>query len=335
MANRWQFYGSWVLVLVLLLSTACLVPVSAQAAIATLSTESPTNTPLTADTVTTKPQALPDLNTPVIDLSHTLQPSEIAELESQIRSIHQAGRAQIGIVIVPTTQPESIFDYALRVSQQWQLGDVKRDNGLVIVLAVQDRHIQILTGYGLEGVLPDVILSRIIREQITPEFRTGNYALGLKAGLNQIDQILQMDPETAHAQATQAQQQSQQDPSDGFSNIFGIFIALVVVGSFLRLFLGHFLAAVTTGGIGVAAAWLTGMGLVIALVLGLVIFVFMLVGMTPFMNGTRGRGGYSGGFGGGFGGGLGGGFGGGGFGSGGGYSGGGGSFGGGGASGSW
>lgn len=309
------------------------------AAIATLPTEAPagsTDAPVSTN-ISTKPPALPTLNAPVIDLSDTLSPTDIVDLDNQIRAIHQAGRAQIGVVIVPSTQPESIFDYALRLSQQWQLGDVKRDNGLVIVLAVQDRHIQILTGYGLEGVLPDVVLSRIIREQITPEFRNGNYAEGLKVGLKQIDQILQMDPETAQAQATQEQQHYQQDQGDWLSNGFGIFIALLVIGSFLRLFLGHFLAATATGGLGAAAAWFFGMGLFAALILGVVVFIFMLIGITPFMNGARARGrGYGGGFGGGYSGGFGGGFGGGGFGSsGGGYSGGGGSFGGGGASGSW
>ena len=89
---------------------------------------------------------LPPLNTPVIDTSNTLSPADVQQLDQQVLAIHKAGRAQIGIVIVPTTGNESVFDYALRVSKQWRLGDVKRDDGLVIVVAVQDRKIQILTG---------------------------------------------------------------------------------------------------------------------------------------------------------------------------------------------
>lgn len=309
----------------LLLAAVLFAPVAATAAIATAPTEAPADQ-ATSGTVAGKPLSLPELNAPVIDLSHTLNATDIAALDERIRTIHQTGRAQIGVVIVPTTQPESIFDYALRIAEQWRLGDVKRDDGLLVVLAAQDRRIQILTGYGLEGVLPDVVLSRIIREQITPEFRNGNYAAGLQAGLEQIDQILQMDPDTARAQAMQAQQDSQQSQGDWLGNSAGIILALMFFGSFLRMFLGHAGAAAATGGIGAAAAWLMGAGIIGAVIMGVILFILMLVGITPFMSGSnyRGRGGGSGGS-----------FGGGGFGSGGGYSGGGGSFGGGGASGSW
>lgn len=311
----------------LLLAAVLFAPVVATAAIATAPTEAPADTvTATTGTVAGKPLPLPELNAPVIDLSHTLNATDIAALDERIRAIHQAGRAQIGVVIVPTTQPESIFDYALRVAEQWRLGDVKRDDGLLVVLAAQDRRIQILTGYGLEGVLPDVVLSRIIREQITPEFRNSNYAAGLQAGLEQIDQILQMDPDIARAQAMQAQQQdSQQGQGDWLGNSAGIILALMFFGSFLRAFLGHAGAAATTGGIGAAAAWLMGAGIIGAVMTGVILFILMLVGITPFMSGGnyRGRGGSGGSFGGG------------GFGSSGGYSGGGGSFGGGGASGSW
>jgi uncharacterized protein len=300
----------------LLLAAVLFAPVAATADTVTATT----------GTVSGKPLPLPELNAPVIDLSNTLSTAEVAALDERIRAIHQAGHAQIGIVVVPTTQPESIFDYALRVAEQWKLGEAKRDDGLLVVLAAQDRRIQILTGYGLEGVLPDVVLSRIIREQITPEFRNGNYAAGLQAGLEQIDQILQMDPDIARAQAMQAQQQdSQQGQSDWLGNSVGIIVALMFFGSFLRVLLGHAGAAVTTGGIGAAAAWLMGASIIGAVIMGVILFILMLVGITPFMSGShyRGRGGSGGSFGGG------------GFGSGGGYSGGGGSFGGGGASGSW
>jgi Beta-propeller domains of methanol dehydrogenase type len=71
-------------------------------------------------------------------------------------------------VIVPTTGQEDIFDYAMRVAEKWQLGSAKRDNGILMAIAVNDHRIQILTGYGLEGIMPDIIVSRIIRNQITP-----------------------------------------------------------------------------------------------------------------------------------------------------------------------
>lgn len=104
-------------------------------------------------------------------------------------------------MIVSTTGQEDIFDYALRVGEKWQLGSSKRDNGLLIAVAVNDRRIQILTGYGLEGVLPDIVASRIIRNQITPYFKQAQYAQGLSAGIDEIGRILNLDPEVAQQAA--------------------------------------------------------------------------------------------------------------------------------------
>ena len=261
---------------------------------------------------------LPPLNTPVIDTSNTLSPADVQQLDQQVLAIHKAGRAQIGIVIVPTTGNESVFDYALRVSKQWRLGDVKRDDGLVIVVAVQDRKIQILTGYGLEGVLPDVVLSRIIRDSITPLFRTGNYAEGLKVGLTQIDDILQMDPAIAQQQARDLQNQANETPSNSIGNMLSILLGLLIIGQLLRLVFGRFLSSLAIGGVGIGIALFSGIGIVAAIGIGVILFVLMIVGITPFLGGFGGGGGCGGG----------------GFGTGG-YSGGGGGFGGGGASGSW
>lgn len=327
MSPGWQVWQKALLTVGLL---AVLLPSPSAAAIATVATEAPLQAASATLVTDSQPgsgvQTLPRLDAPVIDPGNTLAASDKARLEAQILALYQAGRAQTGIVIVPTTQPESIFDYALRIAGQWRLGDVQRDDGLLIVLAVQDRRIQILTGYGLEGVLPDVVLSRIIREQIGPAFRNGDYAGGLQQGLAAIDRILQLDPATAQEQAMQAQRHYQQGPGDWLGNSLGLLLTLMVVGSFLRLMLGHVGAAAVTGGAGTVLALLGGMGLVGAVILGVVLFVLMLIGITPFMSGGQRGGGYGGGFGGVFGGG--------GFGSGG-YSGGGGSFGGGGASGSW
>lgn len=213
---------------------------------------------------------LPPLNTPVIDTSNTLSPADVQQLDQQVLAIHKAGRAQIGIVIVPTTGNESVFDYALRVSKQWRLGDVKRDDGLVIVVAVQDRKIQILTGYGLEGVLPDVVLSRIIRDSITPLFRTDHYAEGLKVGLTQIDDILQMDPAIAQQQARDLQNQANKTPSDSIGNMLSILLGLLIIGQLLRLVFGRFLSSLAIGGVGIGIALFRELAL--SLQLGSVLF---------------------------------------------------------------
>ncbi|MDA3495564.1 TPM domain-containing protein, partial [Acinetobacter sp. AOR33_HL] len=155
-------------------------------------------------------RGLPTLNQPVIDQANILSEAEKQQLDQKILSLYQQGKAQIGIVIVPTTGQEDIFDYALRVGEKWQLGSSKRDNGLLIAVAVNDRRIQILTGYGLEGVLPDIVASRIIRNQITPYFKQAQYAQGLSAGIDEIGRILNLDPEVAQQAAQDLKERQHQ-----------------------------------------------------------------------------------------------------------------------------
>lgn len=271
-------------------------------------------------------RGLPTLNQPVIDQAKVLSGAEMQQLDQKILDLYQKGKAQIGVIIVPTTGQEAIFDFALRTGEKWQLGSAKRDNGLLMAVAINDRKIQILTGYGLEGVLPDVVLSRIIRNQITPYFKQGQYAQGISAGLDEITRIVNLDPEIAqqaaqelkerHDQALQAQQAKDNTLT------MALFILIAgVVGSFI---VGKRLSASTAAVAATVAGLVNGAGLVMSLLLGVGIFFLLITSIAQlifqaFLSGG-GRGGSGGGFGGG---------------SGGGYSGGGGSFGGGGASGSW
>lgn len=268
------------------------------------------------------------LNTPVVDAANILTPAEYMHLTDQLRKIHQDNLAQAALVIVPTTDGVDIFDYAMAVADRWQLGRADVDNGLLIAVAINDRKLHILTGYGLEGVLPDAALNRIIREDITPVFRTGAYAEGLSAGIARIDERLRADPETlARADAQAA---SSTDESVGV-DLIGLFIIALIAGSFLGAVLGRFLGATIGAGGFVLLAVMGGSSILFSIIAAVILWVFILArGVAlPISGGgfgTGGRGGHGGGFGGGFGGG--------GFGSGG-FGGGGGGFGGGGAGGSW
>ena len=270
--------------------------------------------------------ALPTLNEPVIDQAHILSTEDKQAIDQKIRALHDTGKVQIGVVIVPTTGQEDIFGFAMRIADQWQLGSAKQDNGLLMAIAVNDRRIQILTGYGLEGVLPDIVASRIIRNQITPYFKQAQYAQGIDAGLAEIERILTMDPEVAaqaaeelkerQAQALHEQQAKQKTLSTA------LFILIAgIVGSFV---VGKRLSASTAAVAGTVAGLVNGAGLVTSLLIGGGIFFLLITALAQTIfqlflassgGGRGGRGG--GGFGGG------------------GYSGGGGGFGGGGASGSW
>lgn len=271
-------------------------------------------------------RGLPTLNEPVVDQANLLSAAEKQAISQRILKLHQQGKAQIGVVIVPTTGQEDIFDFAMRIAEKWQLGSAKQDNGLLMAIAVNDRRIQILTGYGLEGVLPDIVASRIIRNQITPYFKQAQYAQGIDAGLAEIERILTMDPEVAaqaaeelkerQAQALHEQQAKQKTLSTA------LFILIAgIVGSFV---VGKRLSASTAAVAGTVAGLVNGAGLVTSLLIGGGIFFLLITALAQTIfqlflaSSAGGRGGRGGG---GFGGG--------------GYSGGGGGFGGGGASGSW
>lgn len=259
------------------------------------------------------------LKNPVIDEAKILTAGQKSTLEQKVRHIYEQGLAQPAVVIVSTTEGVDIFSYAMQVAERWQLGTKNSDNGLLIVVAVNDRKIQILTGYGLEGVIPDAIAKRIIREDITPFFKQGDYAGGINAGLNRMEERLLADPEVLkQADENQKFQHSVEEISPVPFAIIGLF-----VGMFLTSLLGRLVGAgVTAGGV-LVVGLLVGFGFFTSLIIAILLFVFLLIRNT----GGGGRGGsvYIP---------TGGGFGGGGFG-GGGYSGGGGGFGGGGAGGSW
>ncbi|WP_318342339.1 TPM domain-containing protein [Acinetobacter sp. 16] len=270
-------------------------------------------------------RGLPTLNQPIIDQANILNATDKQQLEQKILNLYQQGKAQIGVIIVPTTGQEAIFDFALRTGEKWQLGSAKRDNGLLMAIAVNDRKIQILTGYGLEGVLPDVVLSRIIRNKITPYFKQGQYAQGISAGLDEISRIVNLDPEIAQQAAQELKDRHEQalreQQAKDNTLTMGLFILIAgIVGSFI---VGNRLSASTAAVAATVAGLVNGAGLVMSLLLGVGIFFLLITSLAQlifqaFLSGG-GRGGRGGGFGGG---------------SGGGYSGGG-SFGGGGASGSW
>ena len=269
-------------------------------------------------------RTLPTLNAPVIDQANILSAAEKSQLESQIRNVYDQGKAQIGIVIVPTTGQEGIFDFAMRTAEAWKLGSAKQDNGLLIAVAVNDRRLHIATGYGLEGVIPDIIASRIIRDQITPYFKAGQYGQGLVSGVAEIERIVNLDPEIAQQAADELKERQaqalheQQAKEKTLSTVFFILIA-GIVASFM---IGNRLSASVAGVTAFAASMIFGSGIIMSLIFGIGIFFLLFTSIAQlifraFLSGA-GRGGGGGGFGGG-----------------GGYSGGGGGFGGGGASGSW
>lgn len=257
-------------------------------------------------------EAIPPLTQRVTDLTSTLTAEQQAGLEARLQAFEQQKGSQIAILIVPTTQPEDIAQYSIRVVEAWKLGREKQDDGVLILLAKNDRKMRIEVGYGLEGAIPDVTAKRIISDVMAPYFRQGDFYGGLNAAVERIAALI--DGEALPAPPQQARG-GEHDWGDMLPILlFGGLIA----GAMLRAVLGSFFGGVATGGLIGAAVWILGGGLIMALVLAFIAFVVTLAGIGSL----GGFGGYGGG---GFGGGSGGG----------GFSGGGGGFGGGGASGDW
>ncbi len=277
------------------------------------------------------------LNEPVVDQANILNAQEKQRLEAQLRSIYQQGLAQAAVVIVPTTNGMPIFDYALQVAEKWQLGDKDIDDGLLVVVAVNDRDMYILTGYGLEGVLPDAAVNRIIREDITPLFKQDNYGAGILAGVDALKTRLTADPEVLARADAQAAERSTQQGSDELPAPIFLFIMSMIFGSFITKILGRVFGSLLTAGGFFAGSLALGGGFFMTLIMAIFIWMFLISRGSGGGKGGGGKGGRRGGgmiFLPGMGGNSGGGFGGGGFG-GGGFGGGGGGFGGGGAGGSW
>jgi uncharacterized protein len=270
-------------------------------------------------------QPIPKLEARVTDVTGTLTAGQQAELEQKLADFEARKGAQIAVLLVPTTQPEEIEQYSIRVADAWKLGRKKVDDGALLILAKDDHKLRIENGYGLEGVLTDAASNRIIEDTMVPLLRQGQYYAAIGAGVDQMMALIDGE------QLPPPDRTWQHRGTRNWNFLPFLLFGLVFGSSILRSIFGRAGGAVLSGG---------AIGLVVFLltqVLGLAIGAAIVSALLAALFGASGGGWSSGG--GGFGGlgGLGGGLGGGGFGGGGGggFSGGGGGFGGGGASGSW
>lgn len=258
---------------------------------------------------------VPPLTAQVVDTTGTLSTEQQAALIQKLQAFETAKGSQIAVLLVQTTQPETIEQYALRVAENWKIGRKNVDDGAILVVALQDRALRIEVGYGLEGALTDITSKRIIEEIIVPQFRQGDFAGGVVAGVDQMIKVIEGEPLPEPVVKRPA------DSSNTIEDIAPLlFMGTIFIGGFLRKAIGKLPAALATGGLVFVVAWLFA-GAVIFAVLAAVVAMLL----TLFGSSVGGIGGGRGGFG----------RGGGGFGGGGGFSGGGGGFGGGGASGRW
>ncbi|HQW37154.1 MAG TPA: TPM domain-containing protein [Usitatibacteraceae bacterium] len=270
------------------------------------------------------PAPVPKLSGRVVDLTGTLAAADRQAIAAKLAAFEQAKGSQVAVLVVPSLGDETIEEFATRVTDAWQLGRAGVDDGVLFVVAMQERRLRIQTGRGVQGTLTDALSKRIIAELVTPRFRAGDFPGGIQVGVDAIIKAIEGEalpaPPAAKAKGGGS--------TSGADFLWLALMAVPVAGMFLRAVLGRLLGATLTGGATGLAAWLFFGSLLAGGVIAFIAFLVVLFMGMPGAGVHRGGGGgwsgggWSGGGGGGWSGG-------------GGFSGGGGGFDGGGASGGW
>ncbi|GAB7547736.1 TPM domain-containing protein [Cupriavidus sp. 8B] len=216
--------------------------------------------------------AVPPLTTRVTDLTGTLTRDQLQALNQKLQAFETKKASQVSVLIVPTTQPETIEQYSLRVVEQWKLGRKRVDDGALLIVAKDDRTLRIEVGYGLEGILTDATSKRIISEDIVPHFKQGDFYGGLDAGIDRMLQVIggeSLPPPKATAGG-------ERDPIRQYMPI--VLMLTLLLGGVLRSALGRFPGAIAAGGAIGVVAWLFSGTILVALVAGVLALSFTLLG---------------------------------------------------------
>jgi uncharacterized protein len=233
--------------------------------------------------------AVPPLKAWVTDSANTLSPDQRGALEQTLREFEARKGSQIAVLIVPTTRPETAFDYGVRVYDQWKLGRKGVDDGVLLVIAKNDRDLWIVTGGGAEGPLPDAAAKRIVEEDIVPRFKQGDFYGGIRSGIDRIMRTIEGEPLPPPRHA------GQQSPL--FQHIDWLipaFVILMIAQGIMKTLFGRALGAGLTGAVAGLLAWLVVGSLVLAVLVGAIAFVFGLFGGNALRyGGGSGGGGWS------------------------------------------
>jgi uncharacterized protein len=240
--------------------------------------------------------AVPPLKGHVTDQTGTLTQEQKSTLEHRLAAFEAQKGTQLAVLMVPTTGPEAIEQYALRVAEQWKLGRKNIDDGVVLLVVKDDRTVRIEVGYGLEGVLSDIISKRIISETILPRFKLGDFFGGVQAGTEQIMHVVSGEPLPSP--------QGLSSEADQGLRKFAPFLLIVAlaIGGVLRRAFGKIGGAMLTGVVVTTLAWLIVGALMYAILAGVASVFFTLIGPGAVVRGISGYtvGGHGGGGGDGF-----------------------------------
>jgi len=242
--------------------------------------------------------AVPPLTGRVVDQTATLSASDADALTQRLKDLETRKGSQVAVLIVPTTQPESIEQFSIRVAEAWKIGRKKIDDGALLVVAKNDRKLRIEVGYGLEGALPDVTARRIIDEIIVPRFRTGDFAGGISDGVDRLIRVI--DGEPLPKPTPEASHHG--DPDMAFNLIFSPFgfIGFAAIAAIFRGLLGRLLGSGVTAGVVGAIFWFLLGSIAVSAAFGIVAFFLTMFGdaiLAASQQASRsGRGGSGGGW---------------------------------------
>lgn len=230
---------------------------------------------------------IPKLSSRITDVTNTLSAEQAQALESKLAAFEAKKGSQIAVLIVPTTQPEDIAEFAIKVVDLWGIGRKGIDDGLILIIAKNDRKIRVEVNYGLEGVIPDAIAKRIGTETIAPYFKNNDYYGGINAGVDQIIGLIEGEQLPAPKQTNT----SQQDEGGFIFLLFGGLFA----GSMLSSMLGRVAGGLIAGiGSGILAYFLLGFGIG-AILIGIIVFFLTSARSGGGGGWSNGGGGYYGG----------------------------------------
>ena len=217
-----------------------------------------------------EPVAMPALNARVTDLTNTLDATQRGRLEAQLAGIERTGKAQVAVLLLPTTQPEPIEAFGIRLAEAWKIGHKGADNGVIIIVAKDDRKMRIEVGYGLEGSIPDAIAKRIIAERMAPAFKQGDFFGGLHAAIEGLDQAMGGSPTVAPVQISPGGWKTSAGGLLPWLSIVGLIGVSALLRAMFGVLLGSLAAAAAGGwlGIMVFGSWIA------AALIGFFIFVF-------------------------------------------------------------
>jgi uncharacterized protein len=241
--------------------------------------------------------AVPPLSGRVVDQTGTLSASDAAALTQRLKDLETRKGSQVAVLIVPTTQPETIEQFSIRVAEAWKIGRKKIDDGALLVVAKNDHKLRIEVGYGLEGALTDVTSRRVIDEIIVPQFKTGDFTGGISAGVDRIIRIIDGEPlpapkpEVSHGGA---------DPDMFFDIVFSPFgfLGYAAIAAILRGLMGRLVGSGVTAGVIGAIAWFLLGSAIVSGIFGVAAFFLTMFGdsilaasQAASRNAGRGRGG--------------------------------------------